>query len=79
MRWLEILLEINYLPPNKLAYVIDRHCRWLDSIRGKHPRGGGQGRAAAESRKLVSTARQLDNLEKLMKKTNDPNWNAWGV
>ena len=69
MRQSEIFCEINYLPPNKLDYVIDKHYRWLDKIRGKHPR----------SRKFVPTTQQLKKFKTLIKKTNDPNWSAWGV
>ena len=58
MRWPEILCEINYLPPNKQDYIIERHYRWLDKIRGKHPR----------SRKFDPTTQQLKKLETLIAK-----------
>ena len=68
MEWKEIILEINSMPPQKLNYVAERYSSWLNKVvRGR--------RGCA---RIIPFAERVAKLEKLIDKTKDPNWSAWG-
>ena len=68
MEWREIVLEINNMSPQKLNYVVERYHSWLDKkVRGR--RGNAR---------IIPAAERVAKLAKLIEKTKDPSWSAWG-
>ena len=68
MEWREIISEINNMLPQKLDYVIEKYSSWLNKVvRGRR----GYAR-------IIPFAERVAKLEKLIDKTKDPNWSAWG-
>ena len=68
MEWKEIILEINSMPPQKLNYIAERYSSWLNKVvRGRKG-----------SARIIPFTERVAKLEKVIERTKDPNWSAWG-